>query len=569
MRKKDIKRLINCLGGAENINNITHCMTRLRLKIKNSKLIDHEAIKNIPGVIQEQFSGSEYQIVFGTKVEEVFKELKKQLHGQDLEQFSWYDLPSKILLPALNIGVAASWLQGFTVLGKLIFFSQQSNSIYSLIIQLCHLCLLALPVLFAWSAAKALKISESAAIIFGLEFMLLAKIPQFVQLHYLGNLLPPVMTVLIFYYVFCFLKQRVTGLFGQSFNFTISLVVSSVLGICLIGPVFAYLDQAISHVLFIINRVAWPLIAIIVSVGYLWLVTKGQHWWLTFLGLNNLTLFGLDFLFPLTSTAHFAQAGALVAIKLAHPKQHQAKLNSALKNALFCIIEPALYDFNLQKKSRFYSTLFACAISSIFLAAFGARNYAFPTSFLSFVNPNNPTWHWIILGLISIFIAFSVSLTLVYVFEKIAHPAAVQVVSAIKGKVSPISKASDLTFASGKLGRGVIVEPQANVCQLYAPISGKIVMIAPDNHAFGIQGINGVQILVHVGIDTVKMKKPPVRLNVKENDLVKCRQRIGVVNVAAINKTGFKPETMIVILNSQDYLVKNGKKQILFTIREK
>ena len=94
-------------------------------------------------------------------------------------------------------------------------------------------------------------------------------------------------------------------------------------------------------------------------------------------------------------------------------------------------------------------------------------------------------------------------------------------------------------------------------------------MIAPDNHAFGIQGINGVQILVHVGIDTVKMKKPPVRLNVKENDLVKCRQRIGVVNVAAINKTGFKPETMIVILNSQDYLVKNGKKQILFTIREK
>lgn len=180
--------------------------------------------------------------------------------------------------------------------------------------------------------------------------------------------------------------------------------------------------------------------------------------------------------------------------------------------------------------------------------------YAFPSSILSLVNPEQPTWKSLITGLISILIAILASFIAALVSEKNDSLPKVKVAAPIAGTYFDVAQSKDQTFASKVLEDGIAITPLSKTnADIYALINGKIIMIAPDQHAFGVKTTAGVELLVHVGIDTVKLKKAAVRLNLKVGQLVKRGDKVGNVNINNIIQVGYNPETLLIVLKNPEY----------------
>lgn len=552
----NIKQLIKNLGGKENVESISHCMTRIRVKVYDREHVKRINIAKEKEVIKEQFVKNEYQIVIGTNVEKYFNKLKRELDERQENNTDWASIAAKIVIPAMPLLIISALTQGLVVVLYLLGLIRENT--YFFLINLIETPILFFPIIFGYTSAKAFMIAPMVGSGLGIELVCLNYF-HLTKINYSGTILPVIVSCLCFKYCFSFLKHRFHGLFGKTYNLTIAFWITSLLMMFLLAPISFFISKLLAQMfLIIMTTVPWFLV-ILISAIYVPLVVKGQHWWLTLIGLNNLGLLGFDWIFAFTSTAQFGQLGTVLGISLRNNTIRTKKANYAIKNSLFCIIEPALYNFSTLNKSRFIASLSGPIISAVFLAYCKAKMYAFPMSILSFINPKQPSWKWLLVGGVSIIISILTSLILASILESsITHK--VSLTLPLNGRKRDISESNDPIFASKAMGDGLIIDPiLVNKEVIRAPIKGKVVMIASDNHAFGIENSAGVQILVHIGINTVKMNKSAIKLKIQTNSLVNKGEKIGYVNVKQIKQTGFDPQTMFILLKPTDYIFDKQK----------
>lgn len=593
--------IIDAVGGKNNIIKASRCATRLRLVLKETTNEAKENVSNLTGVITVVESGGQFQVVIGTHVGKVFDKVASELN---LDSNAIEDAPkasvlnriiatmSAVFAPFIYILAAAGILQGCLILINMVNPSFSSTGTYEVLSFISWAPFTFLPIFIAITASKHFKcntfiaVACCAALVSPTWAEIASRIADGESIKFLGislaettytsSVLPPLFLVWILSYVEKFVDKRLPDVVKALFTPFICMIVMVPLTILAIGPLSDSLATGIANGYNALYNFA-PAVAAAV-IGGLWqiVVIFGVHWGVTPMCLANYDLYGMDTFQAFQTMAVIAQAGAVlgVFIKARNKKTKNMALSAGI-TGIFGITEPAIYGVNLRFKKPFICGCIAGAIGAVVGSFFNIAYYAYAglPGLLTVVNAITPNNSKSIIGmLIGAAISFFGAIILVQVIgfgeketeeknenndvnvnegQPILNMGIKEIKSPISGKVIELEKVNDPVFSSGAMGKGVAIEPIDN--KVYAPFDGVIEFIADTKHAIGLLSDDGVEVLIHVGMDTVKMNGKGFDVKTKVNSKVKAGDLLLEFDKSVIEKEGYSLITPIVITNADNY----------------
>ena len=593
--------IIDAVGGKNNIIKASRCATRLRLVLKETTNEAKENVSNLTGVITVVESGGQFQVVIGTHVGKVFDKVASELN---LDSNAIEDAPkasvlnriiatmSAVFAPFIYILAAAGILQGCLILINMVNPSFSSTGTYEVLIFMSLSPFTFLPIFIAITASKHFKcnafiaVACCAALVSPTWAEIASRIADGESVRFLGislaettytsSVLPPLFLVWILSYVERFVDKKLPEVIKSLLTPFICMIVMVPLTILAIGPLSDSLATGIANGYNALYNFA-PAVAAAV-IGGLWqiVVIFGVHWGVTPMCLANYDLYGMDTFQAFQTMAVIAQAGAVlgVFIKARNKKTKNMALSAGI-TGIFGITEPAIYGVNLRFKKPFICGCIAGAIGAVVGSFFNIAYYAYAglPGLLTVVNAITPNNSKSIIGmLIGAAISFFGAIILVQVIgfgeketeeknenndvnvnegQPILNMGIKEIKSPISGKVIELEKVNDPVFSSGAMGKGVAIEPIDN--KVYAPFDGVIEFIADTKHAIGLLSDDGVEVLIHVGMDTVKMNGKGFDVKTKVNSKVKAGDLLLEFDKSVIEKEGYSLITPIVITNADNY----------------
>lgn len=601
---RDYKKLAQTIVdiiGADNIVSAGHCATRLRLVLKETPADAKEKISALPGVITVVENGGQFQIVIGPHVVDVYNEFKNLVdlsESNDLEAEKKSIMSrviatmSAVFAPFIYILAAAGLLQGVLILSKLVFPTFEATGTYRIFDMISWAPFTFLPILIAITASKHFKTNTYIAIACcaALVSPTLAELTQQVasgkaidlfglplsQTTYTSSVLPPLILVWILSYVERFVEKRLPGVVKQLFTPLICLVLMVPLTLLVLGPASSVVAAGIANGYNWLVQVAPPLAALIIGGFWQIFVIFGVHWGITPVIMANFDMYGRDSFQAFQTIAVTAQVAATLGVFLkANSKELKNVSLSAVITGLFGITEPAIYGVTLRFKRPFIYGCVAGGIGAVVASFFEPYYFAYAglPSILTSVNAIDPKMPMSFIGLViglGVAIVTAIALNLIFGFgetpakdEKIkaqvedAPGTPVEVLknvaisSPLQGEVMPLSQVPDEVFSSGMMGQGVAIMPTDN--KVYAPFDGKVAMVTGSKHAIGLTADNGIELLIHVGLDTVQLNGAPFNYKVAEGDRFKAGDVLLEFDLAAIKQAGLSPITPIIVTNSAAY----------------
>ena len=590
--------IINAVGGKENIVKAARCATRLRLVLKETPKDAHKKVSELTGVITVVENNGQFQVVIGTHVGKVFDKVQTLV---DLEDSSKDEAPkgtilnrviatmSAVFAPFIYILAAAGILQGCLILINMAYPSFQSTGTYEVLSFMSWAPFTFLPIFIAITASRHFKCnmfiavaccaslvsptwSEIAARIAGGENISFLGI-ALAETTYTSSVLPPLFLVWILSYVEKFVEKSLPDVVKSLFTPLLCMIIMVPLTIVAIGPVSDNLATAIANGYNSLYNFAPALAAAV--IGGLWqiVVIFGVHWGVTPMCLANYDMYGMDTFQAFQTMAVVAQMGAAFGVFLKAKKMETKNVSlSAGITGIFGITEPAIYGVTLKYKKPFICGCVAGALGAVVASFFNVAYYAYAglpglLTVVNAINPENPTS---IMGMgIGCAIAVIGSIVLVQIVgfgeesekakeEIIENEVATTVLDGrkeiknpISGRVLPLSKVEDAVFSSGAMGDGIAIDPTDN--KVYAPFDGSVEFIADTKHAVGLKSDDGVELLIHVGMDTVKMNGKGFDVKTKVNERVKEGDLLLEFDRNEIQKEGYSLITPVVITNSCNY----------------
>ena len=609
--------IIKAVGGKENIVKASRCATRLRLVLKETTNEAKENVSNLTGVITVVESGGQFQVVIGTHVGKVFDKVASELN---LDSNTIEDEPkasilnriiatmSAVFAPFIYILAAAGILQGCLILINMANPSFSSTGTYEVLIFMSWAPFTFLPIFIAITASKHFKcnafiaVACCAALVSPTWAEIASRIANGESVRFLGislaettytsSVLPPLFLVWILSYVERFVDKKLPEVIKSLFTPFICMIVMVPLTILVIGPLSDSLATGIANGYNYLYNLA-PAVAAAV-IGGLWqiVVIFGVHWGVTPMCLANYDLYGMDTFQAFQTMAVIAQAGAVFGVFVkARNKQTKNIALSAGVTGIFGITEPAIYGVNLRFKKPFICGCIAGAIGAVVGSFFNIAYYAYAglPGLLTVVNSITPDNPKSIIGmLLGAAISFFGAIALVQIVgigeketneekqdkkieegQPILNMGVNAIKSPISGKVIELEKVDDPVFSSGAMGKGIAIEPMDN--KVYAPFNGTIEFIAETKHAIGLLSEDGVEVLIHVGMDTVKMQGRGFNVKTSVNSKIKAGDLLLEFDRNAIEKEGYSLITPVVITNADNYEdnvlcineeVKNGREII-------
>ncbi|MEC0282843.1 beta-glucoside-specific PTS transporter subunit IIABC [Terribacillus saccharophilus] len=597
--------ILKAVGGEENIVNATRCATRLRLVLKRSKPSAKQEVNSLPGVITVVENNGQFQVVIGQHVGEVYDEFAKlvNLDTSDTDE----DAPkgsilnrviatmSAVFAPFIYILAAAGILQGALILINLPFPSFEDTSTYQVISFISWAPFTFLPIFIAITASRHFKsnmyiaVAATAALVSPDWATMAASIGEGNSMNFLGlpltettytsSVLPPLFLVWILSYLERFLNKRIHEVVRPIIVPLLSILIMVPLTLVVIGPITTLGANGIANGYnFLAEYAPWLAGAII---GAFWqvIVIFGVHWGITPLALANYDLYGRDSFQAYQTIAVIAQVGAVIGVILkAKSKEVKRIGTSAGITGLFGITEPAIYGVTLRFKKPFIIGCISGAVGAIVASFFNPFYFAYaglpgPLTIVNGINSEYPMSIWGILIGVAIAIVLPIILIQIFGFGEDAAAQADSSVAADKkdakaeasaaenneevvhaplsGKLLALEQVPDEVFSSGAMGKGLAIEPNEN--KVYAPFDGTIVMLAPTKHAIGLRSMSGAEVLIHVGLDTVKLNGEPFTLHVKEGDRVKQGDVLSEFDSEAIEAAGVQTITPIIVTNPANY----------------
>lgn len=586
------KEIIFLIGGENNIVNLTHCVTRLRFKLKDETKTDENSLSKLKGVISIVKGNGQFQVVVGNAVEDIFNAIQRQYSIGETEVKEEkksgtlftraLNMMSAILNPIVIALAGAGMIKALLViLTTTLGILDTSGGTYKILAAAGNSVFYFLPLFLAYSSAKAFKCNPYIALAIVATLMepnftkLMSKpgdmtsflgIPV-VLIGYSGSLVPAIVSILIYSKLEKVLKKFIPKnieLFALSF---VALLIMVPLTIIVIGPIGVYLADQVGNLVNFLSVKNGLLTGAVIGAGWTFLVMLGVQWGVVPIMINNISTYGYDVIRPMIAAATFASAGATFGVFLkAKNKENKAYALSATIPALLGgITEPIVYGISLKYRKPFIAQVIGGAIAGGFMGMMHTKAivYVFPalTTLPAFLGE---TFVYYVIG---ITLAFVITAVITYflgidekddieIHEKNSSNTKneaedIIIKSCIEGEAIELSKVKDEAFASGSIGKGVGIIPQKGV--LYAPADGEISTVFVTGHAVGMVTDKEAEILMHIGINTVEMNGEGFIKKVKDGQKVKAGDILIEFDIEKIKRAGYDTTTMMVISNSEEY----------------
>jgi PTS system beta-glucosides-specific IIC component len=615
MRKYEelAKVIIENVGGKDNVISLAHCYTRLRFKLHDEKKAATEVLKNMDGVVTVVQSGGQYQVVIGNEVGDVYDEIVKSqgIAGASSEAADeapdknmslldkFVDIVSGIFTPILGVLAASGMIKGFTALFVAISWVDAKAGTYQILQTIGDGLFYFFPIFLGLTAARKFKMSEFSAMAIGaaLVYPALSTImkgePLYqmfagtmfsspVQIEFLGipvilmNYASSVIPIIVAIYFGAKVEHALLKIIPSMVKgfmvpfFTLLIVIPATF--LVIGPISTWAGQLVGAAATGIFNFSPILAGLFIGAFWQVFVIFGLHWGLVPIMINNISISGADPIVAMSFAASFAQTGVVLSI-LIKTKNKKLKALSipAFISGIFGVTEPAIYGITLPRKKMFVISCIGAAIGGALLGFFHAQYYMFGGlgifAYPSFVNPVTSDMSGMKSAMMISVLALLFGFVIGYPFyHDETEEEKISVVkkdgnkilekeiltSPLIGEVMALEEVPDEAFSSGVVGKGVAILPSEG--KVIAPADGTVMTIFPTGHALGLITDKGTEILIHIGIDTVKLNGQYFQAKVKQGDTVKRGQVLVEFDLEKIKAAGYPVITPVLITNFQHYL---------------
>ena len=602
------KKVIEALGGRENVNSVAHCATRLRVMVKDEAKINKDAIENLEKVQGAFFNSGQYQIIFGTgTVNKMYDEVvalglptstKAEMKAEAAKQGNWFQRAIRtfgdVFVPIIPVIVATGLFMGvrglLTALGMTL---PEDVTTYTQI--LTDTAFIILPGLVVWSTFRVFGGNPAVGIVLGMMLVsgslpnawAVASGGEVTAMQFFGfipvvGLQGSVLPAFIIGVVGAKFEKAVRKVVPDVLDLLVTpfvtLLVMSILGLFIIGPVFHVVENYILIGTKAILNLPFGLGGFLIGGVHQLIVVSGVH---HIFNLLEVQLLAADHANPfnaIITAAMTAQGAATVAVgvKTKNPKLKTLAFPAAL-SAFLGITEPAIFGVNLRFRKPFFLSLIAGAVggglaSILGLAGTGNGITVIPGTMLYIGNGQ------LLQYLLMVAVSFALGFALTYMFgyedeveevagaiseaetDRLTEEAVTGnlvslsegvIQTPIVGDVVALSNVNDPVFSSGAMGQGIAVKPSQDV--VYAPADAEVTIVFPTGHAYGLRTANGAEILIHVGIDTVSMNGEGFNHKVAQGDKVKAGDVLGTFDSAKIAAAGLDNTTMVIVTNTADF----------------
>lgn len=612
MENREIaEKVIELVGGKENIQSVAHCATRLRIITADKEKINMKEVENLDKVKGSFFNSGQYQIIFGTGlVNKIYDEVQSILGSSITTNAA----PVKkegtafqravrtfgdVFVPIIPVLVATGLFMGLRGLltqeAFLSMFGMSSDNLPANLILftqvLTDTAFSFLPALVCWSTFRIFGGNPVIGIVIGLMLVNPA-LPNAYEVGqqtasplyffgfipvvgYQGSVLPAFITGIVGSKIEKFLKKRIPDAIDLIVTPFLILLSSCLLALFVIGPIFHQVELI---VLAVVER----LLVLPLGIGGLIYGCFGQllgifgiHHILNFLEISMLSQTGWNMLNPIGTCGNMAQAGAVlaVAVKARNVKMKQIAYPSAL-SATLGITEPAIFGVTLRLGKPFIMSMIGGGVGGFLASILGLKATGMALTSIpgTLLYLNNQLPMYLFVNVVAMVVAFALTYTIGYkeVSEQAqqstspeqttietppvsssASSEEIVLCAALSGKVIPLQEVEDDVFNKGMLGQGVAILPKEG--KVFAPCDGVISTVPSTKHAVGIAGAANTEILIHVGMDTVKLEGKYFDCKVKAGDSIKKGDILLEFDMNAIQSAGYTLVTPMVICNSDDY----------------
>lgn len=586
------KLILNYVGGEDNIEAITHCATRLRMSFADRKKVDEDEIKKLNGVLGTMEKGGQFQVIIGPAVDSVYSQLIEgtKLDSESSTQTSnekknlitmFLDAVAGIFTPLLPLLAGSGVLRGITLLLTQVGWLSAESSTYVILTVSSTAVFYFLPVLLAMTSAKKFGTNQYiAAAIMGALIM-----PDFIALMgdsgngsmssfigipvvlmgYSSTVIPAILAVWCQSKLEKVLKKFIPTSMHLLLVSLILLLIMVPLTAIVFGPFGVYVGQAFAELVnSLMSFNGWIAGAFI---GGIWniMVIFGLQWAVNPIMIQNISVLGFDKIVPLSSAANFGMAGAAFGtlLKTKDKKMKSFSLSALLSIFFAGITEPAIYGIAVRYKKPLIGAIIGGAAGGAFIGGMSVNAYAFVfgglTTIPAFVGD---TLIFYIIGLIICFTVGTLATVILGLDEKASEVSQNEMKDSqpigipLEGNIIKLEEVEDEVFASGTMGEGYAVVPKEG--KIFAPFNGTVTMIFPTKHAIGLTSDDGVEILIHVGMNTVELNGEHFTAFVSQGDNIKKGQKIMEFDIEKIKSMGYDVTTPIVVTNkSEKELSKN------------
>ncbi|OTN89224.1 hypothetical protein A5819_001716 [Enterococcus sp. 7E2_DIV0204] len=591
------EEIIRLVGGKENIQAVVHCMTRLRFTLNDRSKADTEGLKALDGVIDVVSNNVAYQVIIGTHVSEVHAELISMLglspsSDEELEVKekknplkAAMDLLSETMTPVIEPIIASGLLAGFLSLFSITGLISADSPTYQLLDSIRSAVFFFLPILIAMSCAKRLKASPYLAValaatlvsnsindvaglsIFGIQ------LPQMV---YANSFIPIILAVWFMGQLTVLLKKYVPKFLQYFLNPLLIMVICLPVTLLVFGPIGIWIGDGIGWFFEVLHNTFGSWIVVMLYAAFQpFLIMLGAGNFMMPLALNFVNKMGYDPIFLAAATiSDLAVSGAMLGYFLRAKDSKQKQLFGTVSfSALMGVTEPAIYGAFIKYRRPFIAVMIGGGMGGLFAGLMNVKTYSIVWGLMGLPSyADNQDFSNLIFMIISVVVGFVAAGVAAYILgipqeEKdieakepvneteqasAGNVKKVPLASVVEGKLVPLAEINDQAFSTGALGKGLGIIPSDS--QIVAPVAGEVSAVFPTKHAIGIKTEKGVEVLIHIGIDTVELDGKHFDTIVEQGDQVKQGQLLSTVDFEGIKKDGYDPTVIVVITNTMDYL---------------
>lgn len=601
--RQSAEKLVQALGGKSNITRVFHCMTRLRFYVKDRSMINEDNIKKLSEISGVNWHQNQFQVIAGNEVNEMYAELVKMGVPNDDTDSSQKPAEKKsigsaiidsitgCMTPMIPALTAAGMIKVILTLLTTFKLVSDSSSTYQVISFIGDATFYFMPFLIAANAAKVFNVNQSLALIIAGVFLH----PNFTAMiesgdpitffsipvtptTYSYSVIPIILMVWIMSYIVKLVDRITPRIVKLILHPTLVILISAPIAIIAIGPLGGLIGNELAIAINFLSTKLGFIIVGILAAAFPFIVMTGMHHALTPIGLNAVANGGDTLIYVSQVCSNVAQGGAALAVAVRSKNRNMKQLASASGvSALMGITEPALYGVTLKLKRPVVAAAIAAGIGGIVGGLLQVTLYIAQNCILAipaFIGDKGMMNF--LYGLIMIIISFAGAfiLTLIFGFtdepeesndtdvEKMTDTEEVskskplvekiQIFTPVTGTVKDITEVPDKTFADKVLGDGVAVIPDEG--KIYAPADGTVVNIMDTKHGIMFQTAQGVELLIHIGLDTVNLKGKNFTSHTENGAQVKAGDLLVEFDLDAIRAEGYDPVTPIVVTNGDDYI---------------
>lgn len=577
-------KIIKNVGGKENITKLIHCSTRLRFSLVDYDKANLDALKQVDGVLGAVIASGQCQVIIGNAVVEMFDAINAQLGSLDgnaaaaVPKQKWYqvflDFLVGIFQPLVPAIAGAGVLKSLLILFSSVGWMSVTSPTYQIFSFIGSAPLYFLPLLVAVTTAQKLNVN----VLVSLSIVSVLVYPDMVTLlgkgtklfgvgvtniTYSSQVFPAILAVLLY----AVLEKYVTKYCPKPVRiFLVPLICMAITvpaTLLVLGPIGYTIGTVISTViLFLFKHLGWLATGLLAAILPL-MVATGMHKAMLPYAVATMTSTGKELLYLPASLAHnISESGVCfgVAVRTKDEKTRATAISAGI-SALFGITEPSLYGLTLQHKRALIPVMISSGITGAIIGMMGIEAFALVgpgvasmTMYVDKSNSMNFVYAWIALA---IALVLSFVLALIIWKDDVSEETTkdekdveVELEAPVNGEVIPLSEVNDSVFSSGVLGEGIAVKPKDGV--LFAPAKAEVIMTYETGHAIGLRTENGAEVLIHIGLDTVKLKGKYFDVKIKEGQEVDPGETLIEFDLDKIVEAGFDPTVIMVVTKKAD-----------------